>query len=47
MPGIDRDIAQHYIPTREECKPVKYKLRRLRPEWTQLVKEDIEKHIKP
>ena len=23
MPGIDRDIAQHYIPTKEECKPVK------------------------
>ena len=31
MPGIDRDIAQHYIPTKEGCKPIKQKLRRLRP----------------
>ena len=23
MPGIDRDIAQHYIPTKEGCKLVK------------------------
>ena len=46
MPGIDRDIAQHYIPTKEECKPVKQKMRRLRLEWAQLVKKDIEKQIK-
>ena len=46
MPGIDRDIAQYYIPTKEGCKPVKQKLRRLRPEWAQLVKEDIAKQIK-
>ena len=26
MPGIDRDIAQHYIPTKEGHKPVKQKL---------------------
>ena len=25
MPGINRDIAQHYIPTKEGCKPVKQK----------------------
>ena len=41
MPGIDRDITQYYIPTKEGCKPVKQMLRRLRPEWAQLVKEDI------
>ena len=46
MPGIDRDIAQHYILTKEWCKSVKQKLRRLRPEWAQLVKEDINKQIK-
>ena len=46
MPGINRDIAQHYIPTKERCKLVKQKLRRLKPEWAQLVKEDIEKQIK-
>ena len=46
MPNIDRDIGQHYIPTKERCIPIKQKLRRLGLEWTQLVKEDIEKHIK-
>ena len=46
MPGIDKDIAQHYIPTREGHKPVKQKLQRLRLKWAQLIKEDIEKQIK-
>ena len=46
MPSINRDITQHYIPIKEGCKPIKQKLRRLRPEWAHLVKEDIEKHIK-
>lgn len=46
MPGIHRDITQHYIPTKEGCKPIKHKLKRLRPEWAQLVKENIEKQIK-
>ena len=32
MPSIDRDIAQHYILTKEGHKPMKHKLRRLRPE---------------
>ena len=31
IPDIDRDIAQHYIPTMEKYKLVKQKLRRLRP----------------
>ena len=26
MPGIDRDIVQHYIPTKEGHKPMKQKL---------------------
>ena len=46
MPNIDRDIAQHYIPIKEVYKPVKQKLRRLRPEWAKLVKEEIKKQIK-
>ena len=44
--GINRDIAQHCIFTKERNKPVKQKLRRLMPEWAKLVKEDIKKHIK-
>ena len=34
MPGLDRDIVEHHIPTYPEARPVKQKLRRLRPEWT-------------
>ena len=46
MLGINRDVAQYYIPTKEGHKPVKQKLRSLRPEWAQLIKEDIENYIK-
>ena len=31
MPGLDRDIAEHHIPTYLEARPVKQKLHRLRP----------------
>ena len=31
MPGLDRDIAEHHIPTHPEAQPIKQKLRRLRP----------------
>ena len=32
MPGIDREIAEHRIPTHLHVTPVKQKKRRLRPE---------------
>src|SRR3989442_8662652 len=32
MPGIDRSIAQHFIPTDPDKKPVKQKRRRIRTE---------------
>ena len=32
MPGVDRSIAQHTIPTYPNMRPVKQKLRRMRPE---------------
>ena len=43
MPGIDREITEHRIPTYPYISPVKKKKRRLRPEWTLLVKEEVEK----
>ena len=43
MPGIDRTIAEHRIPTDPAKRPVKQKLRRLRPEWAMLIKEEVEK----
>ena len=43
MPGIDTDIVQHCIPTDPTMKSVKQKLRRMKPEWTLKIKEEIEK----
>ena len=45
MPGLDRDISKHHIPTYPEARPVKQKLRRLRPEWTKKIREEIAKQI--
>ncbi|XP_048228927.1 uncharacterized protein LOC125369796 [Ricinus communis] len=45
MPGVDREIAEHKIPTYLEVKPVMQKLHRLRPEYAQLVKDEIQKQI--
>ena len=43
MPGIDTNIAQHCIPTDPTMKPVKQKLRRMKPKWTSMIKEEVEK----
>ena len=43
MPGIDTDIVQHCIPTDLTMKPVKQKLRRMKPEWILKIKEEVEK----
>ena len=43
MLGIDTDIVQHCIPTDPTMKPVKQKLRRMKPEWTLKIKEEFEK----
>ena len=45
MPGLDRDIAEHHIPTHPKAKTVKQKLRRLRPEWIEKIREEIAKQI--
>ena len=42
-PGLDRDIVEHHIPTYPEVKPVKQKLRRLRPMWTKNIRDEIAK----
>ena len=43
MPGLDRDIAEHHIPTYSEARLVKQKLHRLRPEWAEKIREEIAK----
>ena len=38
MPGLDRDITEHHIPTYSKAC-------RLRPEWTEKIREEIAKQI--
>ena len=45
MKGLDRGIAEHHIPAHPKARPVKQKLRRLRPEWTEKIREEITKKI--
>jgi hypothetical protein len=45
MPGIDPEILQHKIPLHPEAKPVKQKLRRMRPDWVLKIKEEVTKQI--
>src|SRR2546425_3006379 len=45
MPGIDRSIAQHFIPTDPDKKPVKQKRRRIKPEWAEKIKVEITKQL--
>ena len=45
MSSLDRDITEHHIPKYPEVRPIKQKLCRLRPEWTEKIKEEIAKKI--
>ena len=35
MSGLDADIMVHRLPTREDCPPVKQKVRRMRPDMSE------------
>ena len=41
MPGIDPEIVQHHIALHPDSKPVKQKLRKIRPDWMLKLKEEI------
>jgi len=45
MPGLDIDIVQHKFPLKEECPPVKQKLRRMKPEMSLKIKEEVKKQF--
>jgi hypothetical protein len=45
MPGLDPEIAKHTLPIKPDCKPVKQKLRRMKPELATKVKEEIDKQL--
>ena len=46
MPGLSTDIVMHEIHTKPECKLVKQNLRKLIPEWSLKVNEEVEKQLK-
>ena len=45
MPGLDIDIVQHKLPLKEECPLVKQKLRRMKPEMSLKIKEEVKKQF--
>ena len=45
MPSLDIDIVVHRLPLREECAPVKQKLRRVKPEMLLKIKEEVKKQL--
>ena len=45
MPGLNPTIVQHHLPILPRARPVKQKLRRLHPQWSLQVKEEIQKQL--
>ena len=45
MSGLDTDIVVHHLPLREECAPVKQKLKRVKLEMLLKIKEEVKKQL--
>ena len=45
MPGLSCDIVQHRLSLNPECFPVKQKLRRMKPETSLKIKEEVKKQF--
>ena len=45
MPGLGTDIVLHCLPTREDCPPVKQKVRRMRPDMSEKIKAEVMKQF--
>ena len=45
MLGLDTDIVVHRLPLREECTPVKQKLRRAKLEMLLKIKKEVKKQL--
>ena len=43
MPGLNPDIVQHRLPLNPSGSPVKQKLRRMKPEMSLKIKEEVKK----
>ena len=45
MPGLNPDIMQHRLPLNPGCSPVKQKLRRMNPEMSLKIKEEVKRQF--
>ena len=45
MPDLSPDIMQHRLPLNPECSPVKQKLRRMKPEMSLKIKDEVKKQF--
>jgi len=45
MPSLDPEIVQHRLPLKPECHPIKQRLRRMKPEVSLKIKEEVEKQF--
>ena len=45
MPSLDTDIVVYRFSLREECMPVKQKLRKVKPEMLLKIKEEVKKQL--
>ena len=47
MPGLDTDIVVHRFPTKEDCPPVKQKVRCMRPKMSEKIKAELLNSLTP
>ncbi|XP_017984271.1 PREDICTED: uncharacterized protein LOC108663589 [Theobroma cacao] len=45
MPNLNTDIVVHKLPMGPDCKPIKQKLRRMKPEMLLKIKEEVKKQF--
>ncbi|XP_017979868.1 PREDICTED: uncharacterized protein LOC108662797 [Theobroma cacao] len=45
MPGLNTDIVVHKLPLSPDCKPIKQKLRRMKPDMLLKIKEEVKKDL--
>ena len=45
MLGLNPDIVQHRLPLNPDCSPVKQKLRRMKPDMSLKIKEEVKKQF--
>ena len=43
MPGLDTSTVEHKLPLKPECPSVKQKLRRMKPEMSLKIREEVKK----